>query len=87
MDRISRYEADYEIARKKGARPQLLEKMEQQIAKLKLRCEAEVTETDPEPDQPEPEEDHAETEVQGSFEDTDGWDWLEQQVYNDGIPF
>ena len=37
MDIVERYEADYEIAEKRGARPELLSKMTEQIGKLKIR--------------------------------------------------
>ena len=49
MEPLERLEKDYLIAREKGARPELLSKMEEQIGKLSLR-------NIPEPEIIEPEE-------------------------------
>lgn len=41
MEILERYEHDYRIAQEKGARPELMSKMEEQIAKLSARSSEE----------------------------------------------
>ena len=83
MEPLERLEIDSRIAREKGARPELISKMEEQIAKMKLRQVREPKVIGPEEVYFPPDDENQENNPVNQEPE----DWFKQQVYtDDGSP-